>query len=137
SGLMAYAGFKANKKGELKVSFKETHAACTGSLRYAPKAWDENEGCDYLAIAFNGESPADIGPGHIYRGSELTFEGGEVSLAWLKFLTDPNGYWRDVLPFIANLDDLDLINNETGFIFTDLRNLPAEPTFNFLIATRW
>src|SRR5690606_23986957 len=39
SGLMAYAGFKANKKGELKVSFKETHAACTGSLRYAPKAW--------------------------------------------------------------------------------------------------
>lgn len=136
SGLMAYATFKINKGGLLVQTMHETHGACTGALRYSQQAWGE-DGADYLAVCFNGESPGNLGPGTIYRGQSHDFIGGPISRAWLEFLTDPKGYWRDVLPFIVNLDDLETINMETGFIFANLREMPAEPSFNFLIATRW
>lgn len=141
TGLMAIFMVEVNSKGGLAYTYQTTSAACTGDFNRQPALFLPKAGVTkYLAVAYNGESPKDQGSGGLtglMSCPSSTFEGGDVSKAWLKFLLDPTGIWKEVIPYIANADDLDDINYRTGFIFRDPHELPAEATFNFLIASRF
>lgn len=92
---------------------------------------------DILCVSFNGESPADKGPGGIAGcGLEENFKGGKLSRLWLDFIMDEKGPWADVIPHIANRHRKDEINNGC-FVFGDLPNLQNDLTYSFLIASRF
>lgn len=138
TGLQAFYAVKVGPKGGLTALYQGTSDACTGQIKTNPNIWTEGK-ADYFCMPYNGETPADRGSGgtRSLGYDPIEFKGGKVSRAWLDFICDPNGYWKQVLPFIVNLDDLDLINESTGFIFETPHFVPSEATFNFLIATRW
>lgn len=140
TGLMAFQSVTQTEDGRFFENYGSANDACTGNIMRGVSWAKPEEGYHtFLGMSFNGEAPKDKGSGGAQGLSYENhhFKGGPISLAWLEFITDPNGYWRDVLPFIVNLDDLKEINDKTGIIFRDLHLLPAEATFNFMIATRW
>lgn len=142
-GLMAFKAITTFSDMPTEDTYSSLSDACTGSLSRQITPWKKLVGTmtgKYLAVAYNGQSPANEGPGGtcgLSYDKISKFKGGSISLAWLEFITDPNGYWRDVVPYIINLENLKEINEQTGFIFRDTHDLPAEATFNFLIASRW
>ena len=94
------------------------------------KFWtDEKVG---FAFAFNGESPKNS------RADGCKLEGGPLSEKWLKFILGPESPFPDVLPHIDNIEDIEDINLNHGFIFgKDYLNVPAGQLRGFLIASRY
>ena len=57
------------------------------------------------------------------------------SLEYLKFLLDPEGPFKAVLPHLLETDP-EKVQADRGFIFPDAQNLPPKLTWCFLIASR-
>lgn len=57
------------------------------------------------------------------------------SLEYLKFLLDPEGPFKAVLPHLLETDP-EKVHADRGFIFPDAQNLPPKLTWCFLIASR-
>lgn len=116
---------------------RNTVAVCTGVLR-SSRNWFGKD--NVFLLSYNKESPSDMGPGGLPPSNlaNKVFEGGEVSMAWLKFMLDEKeSPWKNTLPFIANRANVEEINSRGGFIFENLPDAPASSTFSFLMATRF
>lgn len=114
-----------NKKG--KITKQDFGTICTGPMR-GLRNWGEDEA---LLYCFNGEShPNSSSPdGHL--------EGGALSLKWLKFITSELSPYREIAKACTNLDDLEKINAEGGFIIENYGELGGGAMLGFLIQTRF
>lgn len=77
---------------------------------------------------FNKELMAWTQPFNIFKGTDRT-------LIWLSFLLSPRSPWKALLPFLVE-DSPEYINN-AGFIFKDVKNIPAKLLYNFVTAFRF
>src|SRR6478736_1702734 len=112
-----------DKKG--KITKEDYGTYCTGPMR-GLKNWGEDEA---LLYCFNGEShPNSSAPVGL-------MEGGALSLKWLKFITSDLSPYREIAKACTNLDDLEKINAEGGFIIENYRELGAGAMLGFLIQT--
>lgn len=62
------------------------------------------------------------------------FQGDSRTLRWVEFLLSNHSPWRLLRPFI--LGEPEYINN-AGFIFTNLKEIPAKLCYNFVMAMRY
>lgn len=120
-----------------EVIKREPDEVCSARLKYGPKGDHYNskpadwEGVT-LGLVFNGESPKDTG------SPVGMLKGGEVSLAWLKFLLDENeSPWAEVIPSITNRQDVEWINEKGGLIFENFHEVGGNVFGGFIIATRY
>lgn len=138
TGIGRFASYKRNEKtGNLVQTFRTTQEVCTGDIQSRGKIWCES---DVFLLSYNGACPANKGSGGIEGGlyGEHHFSGDKVSLTWLKFMLDPVfSPWKMLFPFIHNINDVERINSDTGFIFTDVPKIPASALFTFCMAARF
>lgn len=97
------AGHKTSPSGRNNYDYS------TGKYKNDLRNYDDNV---IFGLVYNGESPKNS------CSPTGKLKGGEVSLAWLKFILDPvESPWRDALSAVTNAQDTDWINEAGGLIF--------------------
>lgn len=121
-------------RGDVLVR-KELGDVCSQGLKQGPGGrgdYNKNWVDVTIGLAFNGQSPQDK------SGPTGKLGGGELSLAWLKFLLDPNeSPWAEVIPSVVNREDTDWINEAGGLIFQNFQEIGGNVFGGFIIATRY
>ena len=116
------AGHKPSPSGRNNYDYN------TGKYTSKRRSYDDTVS---FGLAFNGQSPANTG------APTGKLKGGEVSLAWLKFILDPvESPWRDALKAVKNADDVDWINEAGGLIFEDF-DVGGNAMGGLVISTRF
>lgn len=137
NGLMRFQAYES-VGDNLGVSvYSEMTAACTGTISRNLNLWRNPEAT--LLMSFNGQSPENVGPGgHRSASPGRVYQGGSASKLWLEFILDEeNSPWRSIVKHVANRKDVDFINEEGGFILTNLDEMWSSMIFSFLMATRF
>jgi hypothetical protein len=137
SGLMRFQAYES-VSDNLGVSvYTEMTAACTGVISRRLDLWKNPEAT--LLMSFNGQSPENVGPAGFTSAKHThVYVGGSASKLWLEFILDEeNSPWRSIVKHVANRKDVDFINEEGGFVFTNLDEMWSSTIFSFLMATRF
>lgn len=119
-----------------KIIHREMGDICSASYKSGPygrykESWKAG---DVFGLIYNGEK----GASGTCRSPKGMLNGGEKSLAWLKFLLDPDqSPWAEVIPAVSNRDEIEWINEKGGFIFTNFDQIGANVFGGFVIATRF
>jgi hypothetical protein len=130
--------------------YKTYDYICFATLKYGirDRSFDEGKGdvpsnvknLGFYSV-YNGSSIKDIKKPH--GGVELAYgrvkqrkkyTGDEYSLDWLEWLLSADSPYRDVFPNMVPLSNTTI--NDSGFLFTGIRNMPVKLLYNFLIASR-
>lgn len=113
---------------EKKKEIESFGTYCTGPIK-SSGYWGRDDLTFFYC--FNGEAPA------LSSDPNSELKGGALSLKWLKYMVGELSPCPGVVAKIENLDDLERINAEGGFIISDYKNLNAGELCFFLITQRF